>query len=244
MRIFLAGATGAIGRRLIPLLIEAGHEVTGTTRSHERAGALAAGGVRPVILNAFDAGAVQAAVAASRAEILIHQLTDFPQRFDPASLADAVERTNRLRIEGTRNLLSAALAAGVRRLVAQSICFVYAPGPEPHGESDPLNLSAEGTFGRAAQGVAALEELVAGTAELEGLVLRYGNLYGPGTWVATSSGRTGVHVDAAAHAAFLAVSLGIPGVYNIADDDGSVSIAVARRQLGWDPEFRLPAAPQ
>ena len=244
MRIFLAGATGAIGRRLIPLLIEAGHEVTGTTRSRERAGALTAAGAKPVILDAFDAEAVKAAVAASRAEILIHQLTDFPQHFDPASLADAVERTTRLRIEGTRNLVSAALAAGVRRLVAQSICFVYAPGPEPHGEGDPLNLSAEGIIGRAAQGIAALEELVAGTAELEGLVLRYGNLYGPGTWVATSSGRTGVHVDAAAHATFLAVTRGVSGVYNIADDDGSVAIALARREFGWNPEFRLPAAPQ
>ena len=244
MRIFLAGATGAIGRRLIPLLIEAGHEVTGTTRSRERADALAAAGAKPVILDAFDAEAVQAAVVVSRAEILIHQLTDFPRRFDPASLAEAVERTNRLRIEGTRNLVSAALAAGVRRLVAQSICFVYAPGPEPHGEGDPLNLGAEGIIGRAAQGIAALEEMVTGTSRLEGLVLRYGNLYGPGTWVAASSGRTGVHVDAAAHAAFLAVSRGAPGVYNIADDDGSVSIAMARREFGWNHEFRSPAAPQ
>jgi len=92
--------------------------------------------------------------------------------------------------------------------------------------------------------VAALESLTTATPGIDGIILRYGRLYGPGTWTPTPSGRTPVHVDAAAHAAFLAVSRGTAGVYNIADDDGSVSIAKARQELGWNPEFRLPTAPQ
>lgn len=243
MRIFLAGATGAIGRRLVPLLIGAGHEVTGSTRSAERAAGLQAAGIKPVVLDAFDADAVQAALFDARPEVLIHQLTDLPQQFDPVKLAEALKRNARVRIEGTRNLIGAARAADTRRVIAQSIAFAYAPGSEPHRESDPL-APAEGPMRETMEGVIALESLTTGTPGIEGLILRYGHLYGPGTWAPAPSGRTHVHVDAAAQAAFLAVSRGIPGVYNIADDDGSVSIAMARRQLGWHPEFRLPAAPQ
>jgi nucleoside-diphosphate-sugar epimerase len=243
MRIFLAGATGAIGRRLVPLLLGAGHEVTGSTRSAAKVAGLRAVGVMPVVLDAFDADVVQAAIFDARPEVLIHQLTDLPQQFDPAKFAEALERNAHLRIEGTRNLIDAARAAGIRRVIAQSIAFIYAPGPEPHPESDPL-APAEGPMRTTMEGVIALEGLATGTPGIEGLVLRYGRLYGPGTWAPAPSGRTSVHVDAAAHAAFLAVSRGIPGVYNIAADDGSVSIAKARRELGWNPEFRLPPALQ
>ena len=243
MRIFLAGATGAIGRRLVPLLVQAGHEVSGSTRSEGKTEGLRAAGVKPAVLDAFDAGAMQAAIFDARPEVLIHQLTDLPQQFDPAKLAEALEKNARIRIEGTRNLVNAALAAGVRRFVAQSICFVYAPGPEPHQESDPL-APAEGPMRISMEGVTTLESLTTTTPGIEGLILRYGHFYGPGTWAPAPSGRTHVHVDAAAQAAFLAVSRGIPGIYNIADDDGSVSIAMARSQLGWNPEFRLPPAPQ
>lgn len=243
MRIFLAGAAGAIGRRLVPLLVDAGHQVTGSTRSLEKAAGLRAAGVIPVVLDVFDADAVQAALFDARSEILIHQLTDLPQQFDPAKLAEALERNARIRIEGTRNLIGAARAAGVQRVIAQSIAFAYAPGPEPHQESDPL-APAEGPMRASMKGVTTLEGLTTTTPGIEGLVLRYGRLYGPGTWAPAPSGQTGVHVDAAAHAAFLAVARGNPGTYNIADDDGSVSIAKARQELGWNPEFRLPTAPQ
>jgi nucleoside-diphosphate-sugar epimerase len=243
MRVFLAGATGAIGRRLVPLLVGAGHEVTGSTRSVEKAARLRAAGVKPVVFDAFDADAVQAAIFDARPEVLIHQLTYLPQQFDPAKLAEALARNARLRIEGTRNLIGAARAAGVRRVIAQSIAFAYAPGPEPHQEFDPL-AAAEGPMRETMEGVIALEGLTIGTPGIEGLVLRYGRLYGPGTWAPAPSGRTHVHVDAAGHAALLAISLGDPGIYNVAEEDGSVSIAKARRELGWNPEFRLPPAPQ
>lgn len=243
MRIFLAGATGAIGRRLVPLLVGAGHEVSGSTRSAEKAAELRAAGVKPYVFDAFDADAVQAALFDARPEVLIHQLTDLPQQFDPAKLAEALMRNARLRIDGTRNLIGAARAAGVRRVIAQSIAFIYAPGPEPHRESDPLD-PGEGPARLSAEGVATLERLTTATPGIEGVVLRYGRLYGPGTWAPAPSGRTYVHVDAAGHAALLAISLGDPGIYNIADDDGSVSIAKARQELGWNPKFRLPPAPQ
>jgi hypothetical protein len=143
VRIFLAGAGGAIGRRLTPLLISAGHAVTGTTRSAEKADDLKAAGIEPVVVDVFDQDALRDAVVRARPDVVIHQLTDLPQVIDPAQLAGWLARNARLRIEGTANLIAAALAAGARRLIAQSIAFSYADGPEPHGESDPL-VSAKG----------------------------------------------------------------------------------------------------
>jgi nucleoside-diphosphate-sugar epimerase len=240
MRIFVAGATGAIGRRLVPMLVAAGHDVTGTTRSAGKTAAIEAMGAKPAIADAFDRDAVMRAVAASRPEVVIHQLTDLPQAFDPAAIAAAGSANARLRREGTHNLVDAALAAGTRRFVAQSIAFVYAPGRAPHGEDDPLDGSA--AQATSVDGVRALEDAVTGTPGLEGLVLRYGRLYGPGTWRETEPARPpAVHVDAAAQAALLAGDRGAPGIYNIADDDGVVSIDKARRELAFDPGFRLPA---
>jgi nucleoside-diphosphate-sugar epimerase len=240
VRIFLAGASGAIGRRLTPLLCAAGHHVTGSTRSAAKAEELKAYGVEAVIVDIFDAGAVRDAVVASRPQIVIHQLTDLPQAIDPARLREALARNAQLRIEGTPNLVTAARAAGARRLIAQSIAFAYADGPEPHDETDAL-ASAEGDQPRAvtARGVQALEDAVLNAPGIEGIVLRYGRLYGPGTWN-TPNARAPLHVDAAAHAALLALSAGGPGIYNIAEDDGAVSIGKARRELGFDPAFRLP----
>src|SRR3984885_7094604 len=185
MRIFLAGASGAVGRRLIPLLLADGHSVTGTTRSAAKAVELEAHGVTPVVVDVFDAGALRDAVVKARPEIVIHQLTDLPQVLDPAQMAASRQRNTRLRIEGTANLIAAARAAGARRLIAQSIAFAYADGPEPHGESDPL-ASPDGDDPGAitAKGVRALEEAVLGGSGMEGIVLRYGRLYGPGTWYA------------------------------------------------------------
>jgi nucleoside-diphosphate-sugar epimerase len=233
MRIFLAGASGAIGRRLTPLLIAAGHEVTGTTRSVDKVQELAAGGVDAVVVDVFNAGAVRDAVVRARPEIVIHQLTDLPHVLDPALLRDALSRNSRLRIEGTANLVAAAQSAGARRLIAQSIAFAYAGGPEPHAETD-VHASGDDDDAR---GVRALEEAALGAPGIEGIVLRYGRLYGPGTWNAPNA-RAALHVDAAAQAAVLALTRGAPGIYNIAEDDGAVSIEKARRELGFDPAFR------
>lgn len=242
MRIFLAGASGAIGRQLIPLLLADSHSVIGTTRSATKAAELEALGIAPVVLDAFDAGAVREAVAAARPQVVIHQLTDLPQLLDPAQMAASRQRNTRLRIEGTANLVAAARAAGARRLIAQSIAFAYADGPEPHGESDPL-ASPDGDDPGAitAKGVRALEELVLGASGLEGIVLRYGRLYGPGTWYSAATGKGPLHVDAAANAARLAVTRDAAGIYNIAEDDGALLTEKAGRELGFDPGFRLKA---
>ncbi len=240
MRVFLAGATGVIGRRLTPLLIAAGHRVTGTTRSADKVAALKAQGAQAVVVDVFDRGALRDAVAAARPEVVIHQLTDLPQVFDPQRRGEALVRNARLRIEGTANLVAAALAAGARRLISQSIAFIYADGPEPHAESDPL-APAEGDDLNAltARGVRALEQATLNTPGIDGIVLRYGRLYGPGTWFVEATGRGPLHVDAAAQAALLAVRRGNPGIYNIAEDDGALTLDKARSEFGFDPAFRF-----
>jgi nucleoside-diphosphate-sugar epimerase len=239
MRIFLAGASGAIGRRLVPLLLRGGHEVTGTTRSAEIGQELARAGVTPAVLDVFDAPAVAAAVRTARPEVVIHQLTDLPREFDEARIAASYSKNARIRTEGTRNLVAAAQAASVRRFIVQSIAFAYAGGGEPHVETDPLNL-ADPARAVTVKGAADMEGQVLGCPGIGPIVLRYGLLYGPGTWTDTAGRRPALHVDAAAHAALLAVSRGGPGIYNIADDDGVVSIVKARAELGFDPQFRLP----
>jgi nucleoside-diphosphate-sugar epimerase len=238
MNIFLAGASGVIGRPLVKLLLDAGHAVTGTTRSAAKAAAIEALGARAVAADAFDAAALTRAVAAARPEVVIHQLTDLPDAMDPARRASVQEANARLRIEGTRNLMAAARAAGARRVVAQSIAFIYAPGPGPRQEGDPLDDSEAHRI--TIDGVVALENAVTQTPGIDGVVLRYGRLYGPGTWFAAPGGPGPLTADAAAHAALLAVSRGAPGIYNIAEDDGALSIDKARRELGFDPGFRMP----
>jgi len=238
MKVFLAGAAGAIGRRLIPLLLEAGREVTGTTRSGETAAELKARGITAVVVDVYDATALRDMVVRARPEVVIHQLTDLPKVLDPSQPRNFVGNM-RLRIDGTANLVAAAQAARARRLIAQSIAFSYAPGPEPHAETDPL-VAAEGDTPAAmsARGVHGLEDAVLGAPALEGIVLRYGRLYGPGTWYSEPSGRGGLHVDAAAHAALLAMTRGQPGAYNIAEPDGALTIDKAIRDLGFNPAFR------
>jgi nucleoside-diphosphate-sugar epimerase len=230
--VFLAGASGAIGRRLAPLLIADGWHVVGTTRSPDKAPSLRALGVEPVVVDVFDADAVADAARAAAPAVVIHQLTDLPPALDPAKMDAALKRNARLREEGTRNLVAAAIAAGARRLVAQSVAFGYADGPLPHDEADPLNVGAEGNVGLSARAVASLERQVT-EAALDGLVLRYGLLYGPGTGFDAPIGPAPLHVDAAAEAARLAVARGAPGIYNIAEDDGTVTVARAARELGW-----------
>jgi nucleoside-diphosphate-sugar epimerase len=242
MRILLAGATGVIGRPLVLLLVRAGHEVIGTTRSAAKGAELTSAGAIPAVVDVFDAKALVQVARDARPDVVIHQLTDLPDSADPDALNAALAANARIRIEGTKNLIAAAKAAGAKRMIAQSIAFVYAPGPLPHAETDPL-LPPDGV---SARGVHALEDAVTGTPGLNGIVLRYGKLYGAGTWNAKSGAEdakpdgTGyVHADAAAQAALQAVTRGAPGIYNVAEDDGELVIDKARRELGFDPDFRL-----
>jgi nucleoside-diphosphate-sugar epimerase len=237
MKIFLAGASGAIGRRLTPLLLAEGHQVIGMTRNPQTARALEAAGLIAVVVDVYQANALRRIVMNARPEIVIHQLTDLPHAFDEAELAASLPRNARIRVEGTRNLIAAAQAASVRRFIVQSIAFGYASGVEPYAESDPLNL-ADGPRVGTMRGAANMEEQVLASG-MQAIVLRYGLLYGPGTWSEGRGRKPPLHVDAAAHAALLAVTRGATGVYNIADDEGTVSIERARAELGFDPDFRL-----
>jgi nucleoside-diphosphate-sugar epimerase len=239
VKIFLAGATGAVGLPLAALLREAGHEVAGTTRSPVRAPLLHALGITPVAVDVFDADALARAVAAARPDLVIHQLTDLRSAPGTSGYPAAQQANRRLRIEGTRNLVRAAKNADVRRLIAQSIAFAYAAGVGARGEEDQLDVAAEAVRQLTVQGIIALEREVLGTPDIVGTVLRYGYLYGPGSWYDKPPKPPSLHVDAAAHAALLAMKAG-GGVYNIAEDDGAVSIAKAKRDLAFDPAFRMP----
>jgi nucleoside-diphosphate-sugar epimerase len=238
VRIFLAGASGAIGRRLTPLLLTAGHEVIGSTRSAETALKLNAAGIRGVVVDVFDAAALRDAVVKARPEIVIHQLTDLPRVVeDEAQLAASYPRNARIRTEGTRNLIAAAQAASARRFIVQSVAFAYAPGAEPHPETDPLNV-LEGPRAVTVRAAADMERQVLSSG-MEAIVLRYGFFNGPGTWHADPIRKPQLHIDAAAQATLLALTRGRPGIYNIAEENGTVSIARARAELGFDPAFRL-----
>jgi nucleoside-diphosphate-sugar epimerase len=238
--LFLAGATGAIGQRLTPLLVKSGWRVFGMTRSREKVSLLRDLGAEPVVADVFDSDAVNAALIKVQPSVVVHQLTDLPPGLDPAKMAEATARNARIRNEGTLHLVTAALRCGARRFVAQSIAFAYAEGPLPHTEVDSLNVEAEGRVGVSARGVASLESQVL-TAPLEGIVLRYGRLYGPATGFDAPSGAAPLHVDAAAHAAVLAIIRGEPGIYNLAEDDGAVSSEKAKHQLGWSAAWRMPS---
>lgn len=229
-RAFIAGATGAIGRPLCRLLVADGWDVFGMTRSAAKADELRALGVKPCVVDAFDEEGVMRAVAAAKPSVVVHQLTDLPPGLDPAKMAEARGRNARIREIGTANLVAAAVAARAERMVAQSIAFAYAPGSTPFSEDAPLNPNAPS--------VASLERQVLG-APLHGIVLRYGRLYGPGTGFDAPSTGGPVHVDDAADAARRAMTRGARGVYNIAENDGTLRIERAQRELGWLPGFRI-----
>jgi nucleoside-diphosphate-sugar epimerase len=240
-RIFLAGATGAIGRRLCRLLAADGYIIIGTTRNPEKAAMLQSLGVTPVVVDVFDAQALRQAVLETRPQVVIHQLTDLPPGLDPRLMAEARARNARLWEVGTKNLVAAAVAAGVERLIAQSLAFVYAPGPLPYIETAPLDVaSSDAAVALSARAVASLEHQVL-NGPFTGIVLRYGKLYGQGTGFDVAPAG-GVHVDAAADAARLAMTRGEAGIYNIAEEDGTVSCAKARTILGWNSSFRLAAS--
>jgi nucleoside-diphosphate-sugar epimerase len=224
MRVFVAGATGAIGRQLVPLLVEAGHEVTGVSRSVSGVERLRAQGASGVRVDVFDAGAVEAAVRAAAPDAIVHQLT--------ALAGGSVSDNRRVRVDGTRNLVAAARAAGVDRIVAQSIAFAYEPGDGPADERTPLDVRAPSPRAETIGGVLALERAVAELGRC--VILRYGLLYGPGTWHAPGAAvaqrlRAGtvaaneavgsfVHVADAARAAVLALDWP-SGAVNVVDDE-------------------------
>jgi nucleoside-diphosphate-sugar epimerase len=260
MRVFLAGAAGAIGRPLVPLLVAAGHEVTGTTRSPERADAIRAAGATPVVVDALDAGALRGAVEEAAPEVIVHQLTALPERLNFRK-RDLYAATNRLRDEGTRNLLDAARAAGARRFVCQSIAFAYAPGPRPEvmSEDAPLAVGAPPPFGEGVRVIDAMERAV---VEAGGLVLRYGWFYGPGTHfgedgtlaadvrrrrfpiIGSGAGLWSfIHVDDAASATVTAIGRGDPGAYNVVDDEPAAArdwLPAYADAIGAPPPRRVP----
>lgn len=237
MKIFLAGAGGAIGRKLTPLLRAVGHTVVGTTRSADKAEGVRALGAEPVVVDVFDAAALARAVGAAAPDAIIHQLTDLAFAPGTPQYDEGLARNSRLRVEGTANLVAAARAANVKRMVAQSVAFAYAPASGIRVESDPLNLGAEGVAGRSAEAVAALEQGVLGLAE--GIVLRFGYFYGPGTWSDTPSRAPSVHIEAAARATMQALIKGKPGIYNVAEDGLAVSSEKAKQDFGFDPSSRI-----
>jgi nucleoside-diphosphate-sugar epimerase len=262
MKVFVAGASGAIGRPLIPKLIAAGHEVTGMTRSEERAGLLRDAGAKAVVCDVFDEPGVREAMAAAAPEVVVHQLTSLPDRLDFRD-TETYTATNRLRTEGTRILIEGGRAAGARRMVAQSIAFAYAPADERVlSEEAPLLTDAPGAFSSGVKAMAELERTVTQTEGLDGLVLRYGFFYGPGTYYA-SDGTTAadvrkrrqpivgkgtgvfsfIHVDDAADATVAAVERGAPGIYNVADDEPADLkdwLPVYAEALGAKRPFRVP----
>jgi len=262
MKVFVAGASGAIGRPLVRQLVAAGHEVTGMTRREEAAEGIRAAGAEAAVCDVYDAEALTAAMVAAQPEAVVHVLTALPEKFDPRS--DYLAATNRVRTEGTRNLVAAARAAGARRLVAESVAFFYDPvGDWVKDEDAPLMSDPQGRFAAGLAALADLEDQVVGTEGLEGVALRCGWLYGPGTYYDHGGsmaeetlrrrnpivgGGTGtfsfIHVEDAAAAFVVALERGAPGAYNVVDDEPAPLrdwLPVYAEAIGAKPPRRVPA---
>lgn len=261
MRVFVAGASGAIGRPLVRQLLAAGHEVTGMTRRDEGAVEIRAAGAAAVVCDALDAAALERAVVEASPEVVVHMLTALPKRIDWKR--DPLAATNRLRKEGTANLIAAARAAGARRLVAESVAFLYASrGGWLKDEEEPLSLAAPEPFGAAVEAIADLERQVRDVEGIEGVVLRFGWFYGPGTSYASDGSQAGdvrrrrlpvvgkgsgvfsfIHVEDAAAATVAALDRGAPGVYNVVDDEPAPLrewLPVYAEALGAKPPRHAP----
>ncbi len=239
MNVFLAGATGVIGRPSIKILVKRGHRVFAMTRHADLQHELWEAGAIPVVQDAFDAEGLTRKMRAIKPEAVIHQLTDLALLRDPGKLQEAFERNSRLRKAGTANLVAATVAAGVPHIVAQSIAWFYRPGPEPYLEQAPLAMDTGGPLGISVEGVLALERSVLETTGLRGCVLRYGQLYGPATGSEDAVGKdVPLQVEAAAWACVLAVEQRAVGIYNVADPNPHVSTDKVRRELGWNEGLR------
>ncbi len=250
MRVFVAGACGAMGGPLVRRLVAAGHEVTGTTRREERAVGIRAAGATAAVCDVFDSDTLGRLVAAASPEVVVHALTALPDRIDWKAKPDPLAATNRLREEGTRNLIAAASAAGARRVIGESVAFLYEPsGDWIKNEDAPLFTGAPGPFGKAVAALADLEHQILGADGIDGAVLRFGWFYGPGTSYASGRAQaedfrrrrfpvvgkgTGVfsfvHVEDVAAAAVAAIGQDVKGVFNVVDDDPAL-------QREWVPVY-------
>jgi nucleoside-diphosphate-sugar epimerase len=264
MRIFVAGATGAIGKRLVPLLVRGGHSVVATTRTAGKSGLIRAMGGEPLVLDALDRSAVMRGVAGASPDVVVHQLTAIPPDVNPGRLDEQFVLTNRLRTEATAHLLDAARAAGTRKFVAQS--YTGWPNARSGGriksEDDPLDPNPPAAMRETLDAIRTLERLVTTAEGIAGIVLRYASFYGPGTSFGSDGTTTGmirkgkfpvvgggkgvwsfIHIDDAAAATLAAIERGAPGIYNIADDEpvevGEFLPEVARL-LGGRKPMRLP----
>ncbi|HZO68427.1 MAG TPA: NAD(P)-dependent oxidoreductase [Kribbellaceae bacterium] len=266
MKIFIAGASGAIGSQLVPQLVARGHEVVGTTRSAAKTGTLRALGAEPVIVDVIDPDAVADVVAKAEPEVIVHQATALAGPLSMRNVKRMAAATNRLRSEGTDHLLAAGRAVGVGRFVAQSnfAMLERAGGPvaDESGRIEP-NPPADGK--EAADAMRHLEEAVTGITWADGIVLRYGGFYGPGTGIEAApdavmaglirkrrfpivGGGGGVwsmvHIVDAASATVAAIERGKPGIYHVADDEPAPVrdfLPVLARALGAKPPRRVPA---
>jgi nucleoside-diphosphate-sugar epimerase len=235
MRVFVAGASGAIGQPLIAELIRLGHSVTGMTQSDAGAKKLIALGASAAITDAFDPASIEKALKQSQPEVVIDELTSLPK--NPADLAAYSERDRKLRLEGGGNLHQAALATGVRRYMQQGSGFFLKPGPGLADETVGLAIDASPGVATSAQTYVALEERTLKSQPMEGVVLRYGFFYGPNTWYHPDGGAADearaqqlpivgeglavwsfVHIEDAAIATAAALTAE-PGIYNIVDND-------------------------
>jgi nucleoside-diphosphate-sugar epimerase len=262
MRVFVAGATGAIGKQLVPLLVDAGHEVHGMTRHQTNRAMLEDMGAVPVVADALDPDQVARAVGEAQPEVIVHQLTALAGP-GMRALKRGVELTNRLRTEGTDHLLSAGQAVGVRKFVAQSNYAVYdRTGGPVKSEEDPLDVDPPGKLGVGLAAMRHLEDAVIGADWTEGVALRYGGFYGPGTNMTPGGdlfemirkrrfpligGGGGVwsfiHIADAAEATLAAIEHGSRGVYNIVDDDPAPVaewLPVLSHMLSGKPPRRMP----
>jgi len=262
MRVFVAGASGAIGQPLVRQLVAAGHEVTGMTRREERAEEIRAAGATAIRCNVFSLDDVNNALHLTEPEVVINQLTSLPRKYNPRRASFYAE-TDRVRREGGHNLVEASRAAGVRRFLTQSIAFLYAPEGEWVKDEDARPFDdAPGHFRSAVEAMLSHEREVVECPDFEGLVLRYGQFYGPGTYYAADGhlGRevrrrrfpivgpgTGtfsfLHVEDAAGATVAALDRGAAGVYNVVDDEPAPLhewLPVYAKALGAKPPRRVP----
>jgi nucleoside-diphosphate-sugar epimerase len=265
MKVFVAGASGAIGKRLVPQLLSRNHEVIAMTRSPRKAASLRALGAEPVVADGLDRGAVMDAVLRSRPEVIIHEMTGLAGVASLKKFDQAFAVTNRLRTEGTDYLLEAARAAGVRRFLAQSFAgWNYTrTGTELRTEDHPFVADPPASGRQSLKAIQHLERVVLSAPDLEGIALRYAGFYGPDTSIDVNGdivdlvrkrglpiiGKgTGVwsfiHVDDAAAATVAAMERGAPGVYNVADDEPAPVfewLPGLARLLGAKPPRHVPA---
>jgi nucleoside-diphosphate-sugar epimerase len=266
MKIFVAGATGALGRQLVPMLVSDGHEVTGMTRTPAKQDLISGMGARPAVADALDPEAVAQAVAQAEPEAVIHELTAIDTSSMGRSLDKMFALTNRLRTEGTDHLLAAARAVGAKRFLGQSFAgwpFERTGGPIK-AEDDPLESSPPKTVSETLGAIRYLEETVTGADGIEGLALRYGGFYGPGTSISLDpvgeqvemirkrrlpiiGDGAGiwslVHIADAATATVAALDHGARGTYNVVDDEPvrvSVILPELAKAVGAKPPRRFP----